>query len=94
MSTACLHFEIIQAKRCYSDHPELQAKIRTAMIEGKIADEDFNGDPEYNVLGKLGIRGRATKKKADPEDEDGEEQVSECSSTRVCDQALMFPEWR
>lgn len=45
------------------------------MIEGKIADEDFNGDPEYNVLGQTGIRGRATKKKAEAEDENGEEQV-------------------
>jgi hypothetical protein len=32
------------------------------MIEGKIADEDFNGDPECNALGKVGIRGRVTKK--------------------------------
>lgn len=68
-------FEIIQAKCRCSDHPELQAKIRNAMIEGKIADEDFNGDPEYNVLGQSGIRGRATKKKAEA-DENGEEQVS------------------
>lgn len=68
-------FEITQAKCRCSDHPELQAKIRTAMIEGKIADEDFNGDPEYNVLGQSGIRGRATKKKADAEDENGEEKV-------------------
>lgn len=43
------------------------------MIEGKIADEDFNGDPEWNVLGKRGIRGRA--KKAAKEDEEDEEQV-------------------
>lgn len=52
---------------CRSDYPELQAKIRTAMIEGKIADEDFNGDPAYNVLGQRGIRGRATKTKAGDE---------------------------
>lgn len=68
--------EIIQTKCRSSDHPELQAKIRTAMIEGKIADEDFNGDPEYNVLGQSGIRGRATKKKAEAEDENDEEKVS------------------
>lgn len=42
------------------------------MIEGKIADEDFNGDPGWNVLGRKGIRGRA---KAKPDDEEGEEQV-------------------
>ncbi|KKY37634.1 putative protein kinase rad3 [Diaporthe ampelina] len=67
-------FDMIDGYDEIGDHPELQAKIRTAMIEGKIADEDFNGDPEYNVLGQSGIRGRATKKKADPEDENAEEQ--------------------
>lgn len=46
------------------------------MIEGKIADEDFNGDPAWNVLGKKGIRGRAKKANAQ-DDEDGEQ---------VCDQ--------
>ena len=83
----------MQAQRCYSDHPELQAKIRTAMIEGKIADEDFNGDPEYNVLGQTGIRGRETKKKAEPEDEDGEEQVRVSSFNSACNQVLISSEW-
>lgn len=42
------------------------------MIEGKIADEDFNGDPEYNVLGKRGIRKaeRESKSKTEKADED------------------------
>lgn len=53
------------------------------MIEGKIADEDFNGDPEYNVLGQSGIRGRATKKKAEDEDENGEKAVSVLLPTLV-----------
>ncbi|POS80812.1 protein kinase rad3 [Diaporthe helianthi] len=66
-------FDMIDGYDEINDHPEVQAKIRTAMIEGKIADEDFNGDPEYNVLGQMGIRPRATKKKAEAEDEDGEE---------------------
>lgn len=48
------------------------------MIEGKIADEDFKGDPAWNVPGQKGIRGRA--KKADGEDEEDEEEV--CSSAR------------
>lgn len=55
----------------FSDHPEFQEKIRTAMIEGKIADEDFKGDPGWNVLGKRGIRGRSKKPKAEDQD-DGE----------------------
>lgn len=40
------------------------------MIEGKIADEDFNGDPEFNRLGQRGIRRYARgKKAAEPEPE-------------------------
>lgn len=85
---------MIQAEHCCSDHPELQAKIRTAMIEGKIADEDFNGDPEYNVLGKAGIRGRATKKKAEAEDENDEEQVCALPSSCTYKQVLMSLERR
>ncbi|KUI73385.1 hypothetical protein VM1G_08936 [Cytospora mali] len=65
-------FDMIDGYDELGDHPELQSKIRTAMVEGKIADEDFNGDPGYNVLGQKGIRGRAKKTK--PEDEEGEEQ--------------------
>jgi serine/threonine-protein kinase ATR len=41
-----------------------QNKIKTAITEGKIADEDWNGDPEFNVLGKVGIRARVKKAKA------------------------------
>lgn len=59
------------------------------MIEGKIADEDFNGDPKYNVLGKPGIRGRVTKKKAEDEDDNGEDPVRVTSSNSVCNQVLM-----
>lgn len=80
------------AKSRYSDHPEVQAKIRTAMIEGKIADEDFNGDPEYNVLGQAGIRARVTKKKAQADDEDGEQAVSGSTSNNVRTRMLMSPE--
>lgn len=61
------------------------------MIEGKIADEDFNGDPEYNVLGQTGIRARVTKKKAQAGDEDGEEPVSVSTSNNVCNCMLMSP---
>lgn len=39
------------------------------MIEGKIADEDFNGDPEFNVLGQTGIRKTVRKSKAKPAEE-------------------------
>lgn len=59
------------------------------MIEGKIADEDFNGDPEYNVLGQTGIRGRVSKKKAEDEDDNGEEPVRVSSSNTLPNQVLM-----
>ncbi|KUI57649.1 hypothetical protein VP1G_04967 [Cytospora mali] len=65
-------FDMIDGYDELGDHPELQSKIRTAMTEGKIADEDFNGDPGYNVLGQKGIRGRAKKTK--PDDDEGEKQ--------------------
>lgn len=47
------------------------------MIEGKIADEDFNGDPGFNALGKRGIRAmvRKSKKAKDEDDEEGEDEV-------------------
>ncbi|KAL1872383.1 serine/threonine-protein kinase M1 [Diaporthe australafricana] len=64
-------FDMIDGYDEISDHPELQAKIRTAMIEGKIADEDFNGDPEYNMLGQAGIRGRSSAKGGEDQDGDG-----------------------
>lgn len=59
----------------FSGAEELQKKIRTAMIEGKIADEDFKGDPAYNVLGQSGIRGRAPRTpKVKPGEEEQQEQ--------------------
>lgn len=68
------------ADRCFRGAEACQEKIRTAMIEGKIADEDFNGDPEYNVLGKAGIRGRAPKTpKVKPGEEDEHQEQGEVS---------------
>lgn len=46
------------------------------MIEGKIADEDFNGDPEYNVLGQSGIR----KTIRTPKAKKGAEEEEVCAS--------------
>lgn len=63
------------------------------MIEGKIADEDFNGDPAYNVLGQKGIRGRASAKKAKDDDEEGEEQVF-VQFILLCNQRLTYLERR
>ncbi|KAK1701373.1 hypothetical protein BDP55DRAFT_18683 [Colletotrichum godetiae] len=55
------------------DHPDLQRKIREAIEQGHIADEDFNGDPWMNKLGQRGIRGKKPKGWDDGEDEDEEE---------------------
>jgi hypothetical protein len=47
---------------------ELQQKFKTAIIEGKIADEDFKGDPEMNHLGARGTQKTVKKgKKAESE---------------------------
>ncbi|KAI3397803.1 hypothetical protein diail_10336 [Diaporthe ilicicola] len=73
-------FDMIDGYDEIGDHPELQAKIRSAMIEGKIADEDFNGDPEYNVLGQSGIRGRTSAKNT--EDQNGDTPVKKPAKKR------------
>lgn len=48
------------------------------MIEGKIADEDFNGDPEFNTLGQRGIRKyeRQSKKKGDEAENDDDKVIT------------------
>ncbi|KFY07057.1 hypothetical protein V492_07490 [Pseudogymnoascus sp. VKM F-4246] len=49
---------------------EYQEKLKTAVIEGKIADEDWKGDPAYNELGQKGTQPRAKKVKKPAEGED------------------------
>ncbi|KFY29870.1 hypothetical protein V494_08417 [Pseudogymnoascus sp. VKM F-4513 (FW-928)] len=53
---------------------EYQEKLKKAVIEGKIADEDWKGDPAYNELGQKGTQPRAkkAKKPAEGEDENAE----------------------
>ncbi|ELR07089.1 serine/threonine-protein kinase M1 [Pseudogymnoascus destructans] len=53
---------------------EYQEKLKTAVIKGKIADEDWKGDPAYNELGQKGTQPRAkkAKKPAEGEDEDAD----------------------
>lgn len=63
----------LHSRSLFRNAEEYQAKIRTAMIEGKIADEDFNGDPEYNVLGQSGIRPRAPRAPKAKPGEEGEQ---------------------
>ncbi|KFY38083.1 hypothetical protein V495_06769 [Pseudogymnoascus sp. VKM F-4514 (FW-929)] len=53
---------------------EYKDKLKTAVIEGKIADEDWKGDPAYNVLGQKGTAPRAKKAKKPAE---GEEENAE-----------------
>ncbi|KAI3544873.1 phosphatidylinositol 3 [Colletotrichum filicis] len=55
------------------DHPDLQAKIRSAIEQGHIDAEDFNGDPWMNKLGQRGIRGKKPKDWDDGEEEDEDE---------------------
>ncbi|TVY33589.1 PARP-type zinc finger-containing protein, partial [Lachnellula subtilissima] len=44
--------------------PDLQEKVRRVITQGFIDPEDFNGDPEMNVLGEKGLRTPASKAKA------------------------------
>ncbi|KXH46337.1 phosphatidylinositol 3 [Colletotrichum simmondsii] len=55
------------------DHPDLQAKIRSAIEQGHIDAEDFNGDPWMNKPGQRGIRGKKPKDWDDDEEEDEDE---------------------
>ncbi|KAK1731474.1 uncharacterized protein BDZ83DRAFT_160810 [Colletotrichum acutatum] len=55
------------------DHPDLQAKIRSAIEQGHIDAADFNGDPWMNKLGQRGIRGKKPKDWDDGEEEDEDE---------------------
>ena len=43
--------------------PSDQEKVKKAVIDGKIADEDWKGDPELNVLGQSGTVKKAPRKK-------------------------------
>lgn len=50
-------------KNSLEQHPDLQAKVRRCVEQGFIDPEDFNGDPEMNVLGAVGLRTQESKKK-------------------------------
>ncbi|TGJ81433.1 hypothetical protein E0Z10_g7329 [Xylaria hypoxylon] len=52
------------------DDPDIKEKIQRVVKQGHIDAEDFNGDPEFNVLGKTAIRGRAKKPQADEDEAD------------------------
>ncbi|EAW09863.1 putative ubiquitin-conjugating enzyme [Aspergillus clavatus NRRL 1] len=53
----------------FEDLPsEYQEKVRKALEQGHVDDEDWKGDVEMNRPGKTGFRKRATKKKADEEE--------------------------
>ncbi|KAH1714129.1 hypothetical protein KXX60_004343 [Aspergillus fumigatus] len=48
---------------------EYQEKVRKALEQGHVDDEDWNGDPEMNRPGMTGFRKRAPKKKKADEEE-------------------------
>ncbi|KAI9047017.1 hypothetical protein LZ554_009091 [Drepanopeziza brunnea f. sp. 'monogermtubi'] len=50
-------------KNSLEKHPDLQEKVRRCITQGFIDAEDFNGDPEMNVLGAVGLRTKESKKK-------------------------------
>ncbi|KAH7312019.1 hypothetical protein BKA65DRAFT_159092 [Rhexocercosporidium sp. MPI-PUGE-AT-0058] len=50
-------------KNSLDRNPALQEKVRRCITQGFIDPEDFNGDPEMNVLGAVGLRTKESKKK-------------------------------
>ncbi|KAH6705190.1 hypothetical protein BKA61DRAFT_617070 [Leptodontidium sp. MPI-SDFR-AT-0119] len=50
-------------KNSLDKNPALQEKVRRCITQGFIDPEDFNGDPEMNVLGAVGLHTKETKKK-------------------------------
>ncbi|PWY66560.1 zf-PARP-domain-containing protein [Aspergillus eucalypticola CBS 122712] len=55
----------------YDELPEdLQEKVRTAIEQGHVDDEDWKGDVELNRPGKTGFRKRVTKKDNDETQEE------------------------
>ncbi|KAL4907979.1 hypothetical protein BDW74DRAFT_148340 [Aspergillus multicolor] len=68
----------------YEDLPsDLQEKIKKAVKQGHVDEEDWKGDPELNVPGASGFRVRTPSKKGkkadddEDKDEDGEEDGEE-----------------
>ncbi|KAG4443504.1 hypothetical protein IFR05_000977 [Cadophora sp. M221] len=50
-------------KNSLDKNPALQEKVRRCITQGFIDHEDFNGDPEMNVLGAVGLRTKESKQK-------------------------------
>ncbi|TVY46372.1 PARP-type zinc finger-containing protein [Lachnellula occidentalis] len=57
--------------------PDLQEKVRRVITQGFIDPEDFNGDPEMNVLGEKGLRTPASKAKARAEQKKAKEDAAD-----------------
>ncbi|CZT50664.1 uncharacterized protein RSE6_11689 [Rhynchosporium secalis] len=51
-------------KNSLDKDPKLQEKVRRCITQGFIDPEDWNGDPEMNVLGASGMRTKESMKKA------------------------------
>ncbi|OJJ44311.1 hypothetical protein ASPZODRAFT_769959 [Penicilliopsis zonata CBS 506.65] len=56
---------------------ENQEKVRKALEQGHVDDEDWKGDPDVNRPGKTGFRKRATPKKKKEEEEEEETEGEE-----------------
>jgi len=50
-------------KNSLDKKPQLQEKVRRCIMQGFIDPEDYNGDPEMNVLGAAGLHTKESKKK-------------------------------
>ncbi|KIW53568.1 hypothetical protein PV05_09128 [Exophiala xenobiotica] len=61
--------------------PEAQEKVKYALQNGHVADEDWKGDPEFNRPGMKGINKRTPKKKAVDVEEEGDQEAAEAAET-------------
>ncbi|KKK18802.1 hypothetical protein AOCH_002889 [Aspergillus ochraceoroseus] len=66
--------------------PENQEKVKKAVEQGHVDDEDWKGDPEMNQPGKTGFRKRVSKKNtkndADGEKEEDSEEEAPISASK------------
>jgi hypothetical protein len=58
-------------------HPDMQEKVRRVITQGFIDPEDFNGDPEMNVLGEKGLRTPVSKAKIREDKKNREHVINE-----------------
>ncbi|KAJ5240008.1 hypothetical protein N7468_004627 [Penicillium chermesinum] len=58
-----------------------QAKVIRAIMNGRVDDTDWRGDPEMNVIGAVGFRSKKSKTEAPPKKATGKKRARGASPT-------------